>query len=147
MIDGEDAEALRLSPADGDQVGGIDVVGGSRIARVAHGILGVKLVLHVPAGHQDSLEWRLWPVQDHATAFRRVLSDGLRFDPRVFFGRENNHRQTRAASDEGRPAPPSEGRPAPPARAGIIETSSPSFRVVPSPSSDSIASLFTYTLT
>ena len=120
VIDDGHREALGLEPADPQQVGGVDVVGGTGVARMADGILGVELVLGVLAAHQTPLGAAR---DDHAARLVRVLLDRLAAD-RLQLVRAQDHQP-------------------PPARAGMIATSSPSFNGVASPCRASIASLFT----
>ncbi len=144
VIDRRHAIALGLAPADGEQVAGIDVVRGARVARVALGILAVQLVLDVPARQQESLRRRARAGEHHPATLGGILVDGLRLDSRVFLRgqRHAGSPATAIGARRGPACPPA--RPAcPPARAGIIETSSPSFSAVASPFSDSMASLFT----
>src|SRR5438093_6866061 len=99
------------------------MVRGPRVARVAHRVLGVEIVLRVAAPHEAPLGA---PYDDHTARLVRVLLDRLAADRRELL-RRDDHR--------------------PPARAGMIATSSPSLSGVASPSSESIASLFTKMLT
>src|SRR5918996_232248 len=119
MIDHGDGEAMALEVPDAQQVLGIDVVRGAGIAGVAHGIAAVQLVLSVATAEQPSLGA---PAQHHPAGLEGILFDRLGAD-RVELGRGQDH--------------------APPASAGMMATSSPSPRGVPSPPSSSIGSLFT----
>ena len=126
MIDHRDREPLPLETSDAEQVFGIDEIGRAGVPRMTQRILGMQLVLDVPA--PDELA-RPALDQDDAARLVGILLDRLPADRVELLGRD----------DHDAPG----GRARPPASAGMIVTSSPSRSGVRSPWRDSIASLFT----
>jgi hypothetical protein len=96
VIDHRHREALALQVADPQQVLGIDVVGGARIARIALRIARVQLVLGVAAAQQPPL---IAESEDDAARLERVLLLRLRANRLALLGRD--HRLRRAARQRG----------------------------------------------
>src|SRR5687767_5631799 len=115
MIDDGDPEAIAFQPADLQEVRGIDVVRGARVARISLGVATVQVVLHVAAADEPAL-----PAagDDDTARLARILADGVITDLTQLVGGHDHQ---------------------PPASAGMIATSSPSFTGVCRPARSSIA--------
>jgi len=77
VIDDGDFVPLAFEPPDPEQILGIDEVGRPGVARMALRILGVELVLDVPAPDQPA---QLTLLEDDAARLARVFLDRLPAD-------------------------------------------------------------------
>jgi len=86
VIDHGDFVPFALEPSDAEKILGVDEVGRPRVSRMALWILGVKLVLDVPAPDEPA---QLALLENDPARLARVLLDGLPADRLELLGRDD----------------------------------------------------------
>src|SRR5262249_27250796 len=133
VINDRHAVPLPFSPSNRQQILGVDEVRGPRVAWMPHRISGMQLVLDVAARNEHAVGFRSATNEQDAAALGRILGLGLRLDLVQLVRKEDHVMRRTSRSSPG----------APPARAGMIDTSSPSRSAVASPWRASMPSLLT----